>query len=64
MRIAVKTIYTIWLREVITFSREKFRVIAMIALVSMPDRRVMRDEEKVIDLDDVAARKVVASGMR
>jgi hypothetical protein len=30
----------------------------------MPDRRVMRDEEKVIDLDDVAARKVVATGAR
>jgi hypothetical protein len=36
----------------------------MIALVSMPDRRVARDEEKVIDLDDVAARKVVGSGVR
>jgi ABC-2 type transport system permease protein len=31
MRIALKTIYTIWLREVKTFAREKFRVIAMIA---------------------------------
>jgi ABC-2 type transport system permease protein len=31
MRIAFKTIYTIWLREVKTFAREKFRVIAMIA---------------------------------
>ena len=38
--------------------------IAMIALVSMPDRRVMSDEEKVIDLDDVAARSVVGSGTR
>jgi MFS family permease len=39
-------------------------VVAFIALLAMPDRRVMRDEEKVIDLDDVAARKVVASGAR
>src|SRR5262245_40338579 len=31
MRIALKTIYTIWLRETKTFAREKFRVIAMIA---------------------------------
>ena len=31
MRIAVKTIYTIWLREAKTFSREKFRVVSMIA---------------------------------
>jgi ABC-2 type transport system permease protein len=31
MRIALKTIYTIWLREVKTFGRERFRVIAMIA---------------------------------
>jgi ABC-2 type transport system permease protein len=31
MRIALKTIYTIWLREVKTFAREKFRVVAMIA---------------------------------
>jgi ABC-2 type transport system permease protein len=30
MRIALKTIYTIWLREVKTFAREKFRVVAMI----------------------------------
>jgi len=39
-------------------------VIAMIALVAMPDHRVMRDEEKVIDLDDRAARTVVPSGAR
>src|SRR3954467_11400970 len=31
MRIALKTIYTIWLREVKTFARDKFRVVAMIA---------------------------------
>jgi metabolite-proton symporter len=35
--------------------------IAMIALVSMPQRREMPEEEKVIDLDDVAARRVVVS---
>ena len=33
--------------------------IAMIALISMPDRREMPEDEKVIDLDDVAARGVV-----
>ena len=31
MRIALKTIYTIWLREAKTFLREKFRVVAMVA---------------------------------
>src|SRR5207249_6634964 len=31
MRIAVKTIYTIWRREAMTFSREKFRVVSVIA---------------------------------
>jgi len=39
-------------------------VVAFIALLAMPDRRVMSDEEKVIDLDDVAARKVVSSAAR
>jgi metabolite-proton symporter len=38
--------------------------IAMIALVSMPQRREMPEEEKVIDLDDVAARRVVVSAHR
>jgi hypothetical protein len=38
--------------------------IAMIALVSMPHRREMPEEEKVIDLDDVAARRVVVSAGR
>ncbi len=31
MRLALKTVYTIWLREAKTFVREKFRVVAMIA---------------------------------
>lgn len=31
MRLAMKTIYTIWLREAKTFAREKFRVVAMVA---------------------------------
>lgn len=31
MRLALKTVYTIWLREAKTFAREKFRVVAMIA---------------------------------
>jgi metabolite-proton symporter len=35
--------------------------IAMIALISMPHRREMPEDEKVIDLDDVAARRVVVS---
>ena len=30
MRVALKTIYTIWLRETKTFAREKFRIIGMI----------------------------------
>ena len=30
MRLALKTIYTIWLREAKTFARERFRIIAMI----------------------------------
>ncbi|MDQ1601459.1 MAG: hypothetical protein QOD68_2933 [Actinomycetota bacterium] len=38
--------------------------VAMIALVSMPHRREMPEEEKVIDLDDVAARRVVVSSNR
>jgi MFS family permease len=39
-------------------------VVAMIALVSMPHGHEMPEEEKVIDLDDVAARRVVASAQR
>jgi ABC-2 type transport system permease protein len=31
MRLALKTIYTIWLREAKTFAREKLRVVAMVA---------------------------------
>jgi metabolite-proton symporter len=38
--------------------------IAMIALISMPARREMPEDEKVIDLDDVAARRLVGSGHR
>jgi MFS family permease len=38
--------------------------VAFVALITMPDRRVMSDEDKVIDLDDVAARRVVTSGAR
>ena len=29
MRLALKTVYTIWLREAKTFVREKFRVVAI-----------------------------------
>jgi len=38
--------------------------IAMIALISMPARREMPEDEKVLDLDDVAARRLVGSGHR
>ncbi len=38
--------------------------VAMVALLAMPDHRVMSDEEKVIDLDDVAARRVVGTAAR
>ncbi len=38
--------------------------VAMVALLAMPDHRVMSDEEKVIDLDDVAASRVVGSAAR
>ena len=38
--------------------------IAMIALISMPARREMPEDELVIDLDDVAARRLVGSGHR
>jgi|GraSoiStandDraft_4_1057263.scaffolds.fasta_scaffold31956_1 MFS family permease len=38
--------------------------IAMIALISMPARREMPEDQKVIDLDDVAARRLVGSGHR
>jgi len=38
--------------------------IAMIALISMPARREMPEDEKVIDLDDVAARRLVGSANR
>ena len=38
--------------------------VAMVALLAMPDHRTMSDEEKVIDLDDVAARRVVGTAAR
>jgi MFS family permease len=38
--------------------------VAMIALISMPARREMPEEEKVIPLDDVAARRVAVSAHR
>ena len=38
--------------------------IAMIALISMPARREMPEDQKVIDLDDVAARRLVGSAER